>query len=51
MDQFLGEIKPTYSMSKTIKDFQTPFLPGIIFANVCMKKKPEVSTMSMRGNI
>jgi hypothetical protein len=32
-------IKLNLHMSKTVKDFPTPFLPGLSFANVCTKKK------------
>jgi hypothetical protein len=51
LTDFWGEIKPTYSMSKIAKDFQT-LLSQVLPLQMCIKtKQPEVSIMSVRGVI
>jgi hypothetical protein len=45
---FLGFSNP--HISKRVKYFLTLFLPDILFANVCNKKKPEGLTFFLKGD-
>jgi hypothetical protein len=44
-------VKLNLHIYKTVKDFKTSSHIDIVAANVCIVKKPEVSTMYLRGDI